>query len=50
MQRVTIILSLVVAIISLILTGCSTLNTTIDNGIAQIPGQRIQGSVTVLKW
>jgi hypothetical protein len=32
------------------LVGCANVQSTIDNGIGQVPGQRIQGSVTVYRW
>jgi hypothetical protein len=32
------------------LVGCSTLNTTVENGIGQIPGQRVHVTTTVYRW
>ena len=50
MKRLTIILSLVVAIVSLILNGCASVQAKLDNGIEHAPGQRIYVNATVLKW
>ena len=32
------------------LVGCANVSSTLDNGIGQIPGQRIHVNSTVLKW
>ena len=32
------------------LVGCANIQSTLDTGIGQIPGQRVQGSVTVYRW
>ena len=32
------------------LVGCANIQSTLDNGIGQVPGQRVQGSVTVYRW
>ena len=32
------------------LVGCANIQSTLDNGIGGIPGQRVQGSVTVYRW
>ena len=33
-----------------VLVGCANVSSTIENGIGQVPGQRIQGSATVYRW
>ena len=32
------------------LMGCANIQSTIDNGIGQVPGQRVHVTTTVLKW
>ena len=32
------------------LVGCANIQSTLDTGIGQVPGQRVQGSVTVYRW
>ena len=33
-----------------VLVGCANVSSTIDNGIGQVPGQRVHVTTTVLKW
>jgi uncharacterized protein YceK len=33
-----------------LLVGCANIQSTVDNGVGQVPGQRIQGSITVYRW
>lgn len=33
-----------------ILMGCASVQTTVDNGVAQMPGQRIHVTTTVYRW
>ena len=42
------ILTMITLVYSLV--GCANVQSTLDTGVAQIPGQRIQGSVTVYRW
>jgi hypothetical protein len=32
------------------LVGCASINTTVENGVAQVPGQRVHVSTTVYRW
>jgi uncharacterized protein YceK len=41
-------LTMIILVYSLV--GCASVQSTIDNGVGGVPGQRIQGSVTVYKW
>jgi hypothetical protein len=33
-----------------VLVGCANIQSTVDNGVAQIPGQRIEVKGTVYRW
>jgi xanthine/uracil/vitamin C permease (AzgA family) len=33
-----------------LLVGCSTINTTVENGVGQVPGQRVHVTTTVYRW
>ena len=33
-----------------VLVGCANVSSTIDNGVAQIPGQRVHVTTTVYRW
>jgi hypothetical protein len=41
-------LTMIVLVYSLV--GCANIQSTVDNGVGELPGQRIQGSVTVYRW
>ena len=32
------------------LVGCANIQSTVDNGIGQVPGQRVHVSTTVYRW
>jgi uncharacterized protein YceK len=32
------------------LVGCASINTTVENGIGQVPGQRVHVTTTVYRW
>ena len=33
-----------------LLVGCANIQSTVDNGVEQIPGKSIKGSITVYEW
>jgi len=33
-----------------VLVGCANVSSTLDNGIGQIPGQRVHVNTTVYRW
>jgi hypothetical protein len=41
---------LTMIVIAYTLVGCSTINSTVENGIGNIPGQRVHVSTTVYRW
>ena len=47
-SHAVVLLTLILA--AYFLTGCSTLNTSIENGIGELPGQRVYVTTTVYRW
>jgi hypothetical protein len=51
MRRLRMAVWLLTVILTIgVLVGCGSMYTSIDNGVSQIPGQRIHVTTTVLRW
>ena len=51
MRRLRIAVWLLTVILTIgVLVGCGSMYTSIDNGVQQIPGQRVHVTTTVLRW
>ena len=52
MRRLTYVIWMLTLILIVLgtLMGCANVQSTVDNGVAQIPGQRIHVNTTVYKW
>jgi hypothetical protein len=52
MRRLTYAIWMLTAILIVLggLMGCASVQTTVDTGVAQIPGQRVHVTTTVYKW
>ena len=51
MRTVTHAIALLTMIlIACLLSGCARINSTVENGIGQVPGQRVYVSTTVYRW
>ena len=52
LRRLTYVIWMLTAILIVLgtLMGCSTINSTVENGVGQIPGQRVHVTTTVYRW
>ncbi len=48
--RIAVWLLTVILIALGLLVGCSTVQSTVESGVGQIPGQRVHVTTTVYKW
>ena len=52
LRRLTYVIWMLTLILIVLgtLMGCANVQSTVDNGVAQIPGQRVHVSTTVYRW